>query len=371
MLRTTAFFLFATLASAQYFPPQGVAWQKRPAADAGFDPKKLQAALAFALNHENTWDYAKDQERVFGRKLGSVPASRGAANVVIVRDGYLIAELGDTLRVEPVYSVAKSFLSTVAGLTVDRGKIRDVRDPVRALIRDGGYDSPHNSRVTWQHHLQQTSEWEGEMWGKRHDFVGRPEFGTAEQKPRDLTPPGEHYQYNDVRINRLSLSLLRLWREPLPDVLRRLVMDPIGASHDWKWLGYDNSAVEIEGHKIVSVPGGTRWGGGIHMHSRDLARFGLLFLNRGRWANRQILSEKWVSAAVTPGPVGPDYGYLWWLNTKGKQWPSAPRSSFAALGNGGNIIWVDPDHRLVVVLRWLANGTFDEFVRLLLASVVR
>ena len=77
---------------------------------------------------------------------------------------------------------------------------------------------------------------------------------------------------------------------------------------------------------------------------RDMAKIGQMMLNRGRWEGKQLISQQWLKDAVTPTEHGPDYGYLWWLNTRQKQWPSGPRSSFAAVGNGGNIIWIDPEH---------------------------
>lgn len=359
-------FFFAALSWAQYYPPSGPSWKKD---DTGFDKAKLQEAVAFALTHDSGWDFKKNQVRTFGRPLGPVPAKRAPANLMIVRNGYIVAEAGETEQPDPVYSAAKSFLSVVCGLAVDRGMIRDVNDPVGASIKDGGYDSPHNAKVTWDHHLRQVSEWDGETWGKKHDFIGREEFGNGERKPRALKQPGSHYEYNDVRVNRFSLSLLRTWQEPLPAVLKRLVMDPIGASDTWQWLGYENSVAEVNGKQMVSVPGGTRWGGGIQMSTRDLARFGLLLLRDGKWDGRQILSRKWIHASIAPGPVGPDYGYLWWLNTRGKQWPSAPRTSFAAVGNGGNIVWIDPEHQLVVVWRWYEGKALDAFLAKLLASI--
>ena len=93
-------------------------------------------------------------------------------------------------------------------------------------------------------------------------------------------------------------------------------MDPIGASHDWRWVPYDNSQVEINGKTVGSVSGGTRWGGGLWINSLDLARFGLLVLNHGRWNTKQLVPAQWFKDAVTPSEHGPDYGYLWWLNTK-------------------------------------------------------
>ena len=72
--------------------------------------------------------------------------------------------------------------------------------------------------------------------------------------------------------------------------------------------------------------------------------------------------------ATTPGPLGPDYGFLWWLNTKQKQWPSAPASSFAAIGYGSNTIWVDPEHDVVVVWRW-HQGNGDELFKRVLGAI--
>ena len=133
------------------------------------------------------------------------------------------------------------------------------------------------------------------------------------------------------------------------------------ASNAWRWIPYANSN--------GSVSGGTRWGGGIWSNSEDLARFGLLILNHGRWKDRQLVSERWLKDATQASAHGPDYGYLWWLNTKGKQWPSAPKSSFAAIGNGSNIIWIDPEHDLVVVWRW--HGPFmDGVIQRTLAAIL-
>ncbi len=335
----------------------------------GFDAAKLQAAVEYAGAHGSKWDFEKDQVRTFGLPLGPVPKSRAATNGIILRHGFVAATFGDTKANDPVYSAAKSFLSTIAGLAVDRGLIKDVNDPVAKYIHDGGYDSPHNAKITWKNHLQQESEWEGAMWGKNADFVGHEAFGAGERKPRAIQEPGTFYEYNDVRINRFSLSLLRLFGRSMPDVLKTEIMDPIGASGEWRWVPYGNSAVEIGGKQLFSVSGGTRWGGGLWMNSEDLARFGQLILNHGRWGGKQIISEKWLREAVQPSAHGPDYGYLWWLNTKQKQWPSAPTTSFMALGNGSNCIWIDPDHDIVIVWHWYENSAMDGMIQRVLAAL--
>jgi CubicO group peptidase (beta-lactamase class C family) len=161
-----------------------------------------------------------------------------------------------------------------------------------------------------------------------------------------------------------------VWRRPLPQVLRERVMEPIGASETWRWAGYETSWVEMDGQAVQSVSGGGHWGGGMFISARDMARFGVLTLRRGRWGERQILSDEWVTRALTPTPAQPNYGFMnWFLNTGRKELPSAPETAFVHLGNGTNAIYVDPEHDLVVVVRWIENADLDGFVQRVLASL--
>ena len=84
------------------------------------------------------------------------------------------------------------------------------------------------------------------------------------------------HEYNDTRVNVLALAALNVWRRPLPDVLREYVMDPIGASPTWRWFGYDNSWIVLDGQLVQAVGGGGHWGGGMFINAWDQARFGLL-----------------------------------------------------------------------------------------------
>jgi CubicO group peptidase (beta-lactamase class C family) len=355
-----ALFLFAvtfTAAQAPYYPPAGQ-WAHKTPAEMGMDPAKLNLALEFMKAHETASparDFS-DQEIVNGKLLASIPTERAGTNALIIRHGYIVAEFGDTTRPDPTYSVAKSMLSTIAGIAVDRGLIPKVDDPVANLIKDGGYDSPHNQLITWRNHLQQESEWEGEMWGKNANFIGAEAFGRAEMKPRAIQPPGAFYEYNDVRINRFALSLLRLFKKPLPDVFRDEVMNPIGASSTWKWVPYTNAYVNIDGKRMASMSGGTRWGGGMWISTYDMARFGLLWERNGKWGTKQIVSPEYIKMATTASAHGPDYGFLWWLNTTGKQYPGSPITTYEARGQGGNVIHIDAVHDLVVVWRWSAQS---------------
>jgi CubicO group peptidase (beta-lactamase class C family) len=351
-----------------YYPPAGD-WAHRSPAQMGIDAGKLTEAVAYAQAHETerARDFS-DQRQTFGEPLGSLPSKRAATNGVVIYKGYVVAEFGDTHAVDPTYSVAKSMLSTVAGVAVRDGRIADLNQPVGQSVLDGGYASAHNAPITWKQHLQQESEWEGSMWGKNADFIGREAFGAGERKPRSLQAPGTYYEYNDARINRFALSLLRIFGKPVPDVFQDEIMDPIGASHQWKWVPYTNSYVELNGKQVASVSGGTRWGGGMWIDSWDMARFGLLWQRSGIWNGRTILPLAYVKAALTPSEHGPDYGYLWWLNTKGKNLPGLPPTAFAALGAGSNDIVVSPEHDLVIVWRWHA-GNPAEFAKRVIAAL--
>jgi len=170
----------------------------------------------------------------------------------------------------------------------------------------------------------------------------------------------------------LALATLSVWRRPLPKVLKEYVLDPIGASNSWRWYGYENSWIVVDGEPMQSVTGGGHWGGGMFINAMDMARFGYLTLRRGKWKDRQILSESWVRMALTPTPAQPTYGFMnWFLNTDRKYIPSAPASAFVHIGNGLNMIYVDPENDLVAVVRWIDNKAMDEFVKRLLAAVAR
>jgi CubicO group peptidase (beta-lactamase class C family) len=162
-----------------------------------------------------------------------------------------------------------------------------------------------------------------------------------------------------------------VFREPLGDVLRRDLMGPIGATDDWAWHPYANAWVEIDGTRMPSVPGGSHWGGGLWMGSRDHARFGVLIARRGQWRGRQLVPAGWVDDLRRPSPLNPQYGFLWWLNVGREQFPGAPESSVAARGAGSNVLWIDPERDLVVVVRWIDKASVAEFVARVAASVER
>jgi CubicO group peptidase (beta-lactamase class C family) len=371
----------AVASQSGYFPER-FDWQHRKPEDVGMRSAQIDEAVKAAIAGETTGprDMVQFLTNSFGKEpffslIGPVK-DRGPASGLITRHGYVVAEWGEPLRADITNSVTKTFLTTVIGLAWQRGLIHDVNDYVRDYMPPHVdlFESEHNRKIKWDHLLRQTSDWQGTLWD-RPDWADRPVGKTLEeQKNRQLYEPGTHFKYNDVRVNVMSLAALQVIRRPLPEVLREEIMEPIGASSTWRWYGYENSWVELDGQKIQSVSGGGHWGGGLFINSYDMARFGYLMLRNGKWKDRQIVSEKWIQMARTPGTDNKEYGYAnWYLNLpgdKGKPLPNAPEGAVRFVGNGSNIIYVDWQNDIVAVFRWIRNDrALDDVLGKVMASM--
>ena len=224
-------------------PPHGEPWPEAPADVAGMNWMWLEEAARFATENETPWPYDLRlhlesgffEPKPFNEVLGPI-RPRGPANGLVLRRGFKIVSWGETDQVDFTFSAAKSYLSLLAGIAVMDGLITDLDEPVaphrgrwrlrlraepqhnlaasvaehigvgRRAVRQGGPDRPQSERGSWR---------------------GKARKGD----PRPLRPPGTHWEYNDVRVNRLSLALLRRFRRPLPEVFAERIMAPIGASN--------------------------------------------------------------------------------------------------------------------------------------------
>ncbi len=339
----------------------------------------LNDAIAFALAAESHWPasmYMPDGQFVMTFDSGEKAPDneRGGPAGIVYRGSQKLAEWGDIDRADMTFSVAKSYLALLAGLALGDGLIRSLDDKAGDYALDDGFKSEQNRDITWRHLLTQTSEWEGIVFGKEdridhNRVVGLAVADAPKGTRRAMKTPGTFYEYNDVRVNRLSRSLLQVFKEPLPQVLKRRIMDPIGGSQSWKWDGYRTSHDTIDGKQMLSVPGGGHWGGGIVISARDLSLMGRLVAQGGVWDGKQILPKGWTDELVKPCPVAPFYGLMWWLNTGKRQFAAASERSFFALGWGSHIVWIDPDNDLVTVLRWIDRKKAPEFVERLLGAI--
>ncbi|WP_339835305.1 serine hydrolase [uncultured Maribacter sp.] len=353
-----------------YFPKANAEWEQKSPQSFKIKETQLNNAITFA--EANEYSGSRDlriailkgfEKEPFHQILGPTKKRGGPAGMIL-KNGYVVAQWGDTKRVDMTFSVTKSFLSTMAGLAEDEGVISNTNDIVGNYIWDGTFDGKHNSKITWEHLLQQNSAWSGELWGGK-DWADRPpnKGDIDDWKFAEPKEPGTVMEYNDIRVNVLAYSLTHVWRKPMPMVLKEKIMDKIGASSSWRWFGYDNSWTEIDGLQMKSVTGGGHSGAGMFINAEDMARFGLLFLNNGKWQDSQIISESWIKKATTPSIPNPNYGYMWWLNKKGdRHWEGLSENIFYAAGFGGNFIVIDKENDVVVVTRWLEPSKIGEFM---------
>jgi len=304
--------------------------------------------------------------------------SDGVRELVVVRNGRVIWRGPDAARVHGTWSVTKSFTSTVLGLLIDEGKCTlDTRAADVAPELAEAYGD-----VRLRHFATMTSGYRAEGDEPRGSYTHGPSRTPFEPAPTPLfAPPGSRFAYWDSAMNELGLVLTRIAGEPLESVFAQRIAGPIGM-RDWQWGDFD----EIDGTKVSSGSGNQ--GRSIHISALDLARLGLLYLERGVWDGKRLLGEEWIDAATRVQvprsmPLGHEesgidgrgvYGLNWWVNgvtSAGRRlWPGAPSSAFAACGFNNNDLFVVPAWRLVVVRlgldesdREITDACYGEFLR--------
>ena len=378
-LTCLAFFVIALLTcsvavSQQLYYPDSV-WETKRPAELKMNSQLVDSAIKFALHNETKTDYdlrianLKTYANEPNYRIAGPTKERGKPAGIILKNGYIVAQWGDVERVDMTFSVTKSFLSTIAGLAIDNRLIKNINDHLSSDVQNEKFEGPHNSKITWRHLLTQSSDWSGCLFDVC-DWADRPpREGTIDDwRNRKLVEPGSQFEYNDVRVNLLAYSLLEVWRKPLPVILREKIMNPIGASSTWRWYGYENSFVNIDGVMIQSVSGGGHFGGGLFINTLDQARYGLLFLRKGKWKSQQLISEQWVNAVHQPSAGNKSYGLLWWTN-ENHDLGDISKDIYYASGFGGNFIVVDNEHDLVIAVRWLDPAKIGELLRLVISAV--
>ncbi|UCG57365.1 MAG: serine hydrolase [Phycisphaerales bacterium] len=339
-----AFLMCSAAAGSMAFP--GEQWEQATPESQGLDPAKLEQAVS----------YLKDNS-----------GPDGVKELVIIRNGYMIWKGTDIDKVHGVWSLTKSFTSTVLGLLIDDGRASLdtlARDYVPSMAKT--YPA-----VTLRHLTTMTSGYyaigDEPRGGYRHGPSPTP------FKPADrplFVPPGSRYAYWDSAMNQFANVLTRIAGEPIEELFERRIADPIGIDRaKWDWGDFGR----IDG--IVVNGGSGNSNKHIFISARELARFGHLFLNKGKWKDEQLLSAAWVHAATSPHvpaslPLqrlsGADgrgtYGYNWWANgakADGKRkWPDAPAGTYSASGYNNNDMFVIPEWNMVVVRLGLDQGRF-------------
>jgi CubicO group peptidase (beta-lactamase class C family) len=259
-------------------------------------------------------------------------------NGVMILEAYFFPYRGR--EVHDVASVTKSVTSAAVGIAIDKGLIKSVDEKVLSVIAASSRSDPRKERLTIRHLLTMTSGFDCDTEGgekalaamRRSDDWAA--FALALPMRAD---PGSQYAYCSCNNHLLSTLMTTVAGESLLQFADRNLFQAIGIK------------------KVIwpQDPNGRTHGwGDLHLHPRDMARFGFVYLNRGKWRDAHVVPETWVResgrASVTVRS-GVGYGYSWWINT-------ARPPIFEAVGRGGQRISILPTENMVVVF---TGGGFD------------
>jgi CubicO group peptidase (beta-lactamase class C family) len=262
----------------------------------------------------------------------------GSTSVMVVQHGEVVASWGDTARRVRIASVRKSFLSALYGLAVAEGKIK-----LDSTLADLGIDDKP-PRLTAEEKTARVRDLLQARSGVYHEATAETEQQVIRRPPRGSRPPGTFWYYNNWDFNALGTIYRQLTGEDIFEAVERRIAKPIGmqdfTAADGRYVLRRSSSSNHPAYHM-------------DMSARDLARFGLLFLNKGRWGGRQVIPESWVAEStraysVTNRRIG--YGYMWWVSKGNLHFRTRfGPSSYSARGYGGQLILVAPRHNLVIV----------------------
>ncbi len=333
-------------------------WKEATPESQGLDSAKLQKAIGYLKRNSG-----KD----------------GVKELVVVRNGYLIWKGSNIDKVHGVWSLTKSFTSTALGLLID-----DKKATLDTLAKDILPDMAERfPDLTLRHFTTMTSGYRAVGDDPRGSYTHGPSKTPFTPGIPLFTPPGSKYAYWDSAMNQFANVLTRIAGEPLMELFKRRIADPIGMKSDkWRWGDFG----KIDG---ITVNGGSGNNNNhVFISARELARFGHLFLNRGRWNEKQLIGSSWVdtvheihvprtvpSGHSESGIEGTGtYGFNWWTNgikPDGKRkWPDVPLGTYSASGYNNNDLFVIPEWNMVVVRlgldqrdRAISDKTYDTFLK--------
>jgi len=321
-------------------------------------PKKLSPELFGQIEYRSL-------SRVRRQSLDDLNASnQTSAFIVIQNDAILYENYFNGYRrdsLTTIFSVTKSFCSALIGIAIDEGLIKSVDDPVIKYVpelKGRGLDE-----LTIRHLLNMSSGIKyQEGW---FPWVDEPK-SYYEPDLRRLTlsvvwdgePVGKYFHYNNYHPPLEGIILERVTGKTVSAYLEEKIWKPLGMEYPASF-SLDS---ETDGFEKLE--------GGLNARAIDLAKFGRLYLNRGNWNGKQIISEKWVLESTSPDPNDrriwksyPEfqakngyYKYHWWGRTK-------PEGSydFLAIGNLGEYIYVCPKKNLIIVRLGKNYGLVDDW----------
>jgi len=300
-------------------------------------------------------------------RLDEFLASQHTQAFLVIQDDAILYEkyFGGAARDSIVtsFSVAKSFVSALVGIAIGEGKIASVRDPITQYLPELAERDPRFSKIGIEDLLRMSSGIRYRefpfLWGDDAKTYYYPDLRElALQHTEVAGEPGRAFLYNNYHPLLLGLILERATGVPVAEYLQEKIWKPLGMEYPGSW---SLDSTETGFPKMES---------GINARAIDFARFGRLYLNGGAWEGRQVVPAAWVadSTRMQPAPERgsyyPDdfelpsaklrYGYLWWGVCRGED-----DCDFAAEGNLGQLIYVSPRSKLIMVKNSSGYGDLD------------
>ena len=258
-----------------------------------------------------------------------------------------------------IMSVTKSVVALLVGIAIDNGWIKSVGDKVLDYFPEYKVKKGEKTiyDVTVKHLLTMRAPYKGkgDPWSKvcssenwtyaSLDFLGG---------RKGLT---DEFKYQTVCLHILSGLLYKATGMKTVDFANKYLFEPLGIKEHENY--YAKSAEEHRQFTIEKLPKKNVWfadrqdlgtpGYGLCMSAEDMAKIGLLCLNKGFYNGRQIVSSNWIEEMTAPRRIdgkhfrGMEYGYLWWIIDREK-------NIYAAIGNSGNVIYINPEKNIVAAV---------------------
>jgi len=315
------------------------------------------------------WARWQSPEQV-GWSAGILAEARGfsgtinTAGVMVVVGGKVVDAWGEVARHYNIHSIRKSFLSALYGIHDAEGRV-DLEATLASLGIDDKLGLSEREKLATVHQLLAARS------GVYHPSGYESPNMLAIKPARHSHGPGVNWCYNNWDFNALGTIYRQLTGADIHADFKARIADPIGMQDFVPER--DGQILKLEASDHPAYP--------FRMTARDLARFGELFLRRGRWAGTQIVPEAWVADSVAPisdaGLAGA-YGYMWWVARDGIHFPGArvPEGTYSARGAGGHYVVVLPTLDAVVVHRvdtdipgnQVSSGRFGMLLRRILAA---
>ncbi|WP_060209943.1 serine hydrolase domain-containing protein [Sporosarcina koreensis] len=229
-----------------------------------------------------------------------------------------------------IYSVTKSILSALIGIAIDKGYIENVNTPISNFFQEFNEDK-ENQKITIKHLLTMTS---GLQWPGNSSMIPSKNWVNFVLQQDIDHPPGKEMVYSCGSSQLLSAILQKTTGLNTEAFAKKHLFTPLGIT-DYKWNS-DAQGIAIGGF-------------GLTMKPVDMLKIGTLYVNKGRWKSKQILTPDWIEESTNPKVKvddGTSYAYHWW----NKQFDNQIGRIALAVGYEGQYIILAPDYQLVVVM---------------------